>query len=323
VKSIGEAALNFVQSRLDGVDSALLPGSAEFQVQGVTLKLPRLPRSFAGIRLAHISDIHMGGWMNGERLRRVADLILAENPDLLLITGDFFVGRDAGVMNRLTMDGLTAELSRLANCFPTFAVLGNHDYWTDAEKVRQILSCAGIMDLTNTVFTFKRGEGRLHICGVDDVWQGDARIDDVIARLSDDGAAILLAHEPDFADVSAATGRFDLQLSGHTHGGQIVLPFVGPPVLPYLGRKYPSGLYKVREMYQYTNRGIGAGRMPLRINCPPEITLFVLDSTFHDLQLSTMAGHADSQPAPLVDGQVELWHNPSNRKAVKRTSRSV
>jgi predicted MPP superfamily phosphohydrolase len=279
VKSIGEAALNFVQSRLDGAEYGLLSRGAVFQVEGVTLKLSRLPCSFSGIRLAHISDIHMGGWMNGERLRRVAELIFAENPDLLLITGDFFIGRDAGVMTRQTMEGLTAELSRLAKSFPTFAVLGNHDYWTDAGKVRQILSSAGITELTNTAFTFKRGEDRLHICGVDDVWQGDARLDDVIARLSDDGVAILLAHEPDFADVSAATGRFDLQLSGHTHGGQIVLPFVGPPVLPYLGRKYPSGLYKVREMYQYTNRGVGAGRMPLRINCPPEITLFTLETT--------------------------------------------
>jgi predicted MPP superfamily phosphohydrolase len=87
-----------------------------------------------------------------------------------------------------------------------------------------------------------------------------------------------LAHEPDFADTSAATGRFDLQLSGHTHGGQVVLPFIGPPILPHLGRKYPSGLYKVQEMFQYTNRGVGMARLPLRINCPPEITVFILES---------------------------------------------
>jgi predicted MPP superfamily phosphohydrolase len=113
---------------------------------------------------------------------------------------------------------------------------------------------------------------------VDDIWEGAPRLDEVTAQLSDNGAAILLAHEPDFADTSAATGRFDLQLSGHTHGGQVVLPFMGAPILPYLGRKYGSGLYKVGEMLQYTNRGVGMARLPIRINCPPEITLFVLES---------------------------------------------
>jgi predicted MPP superfamily phosphohydrolase len=100
----------------------------------------------------------------------------------------------------------------------------------------------------------------------------------VIDQLSENGAAILLVHEPDFADVSAATGKFDLQVSGHTHGGQIVLPFYGPPILPLSGRKYPSGLYRVGNMFQYTNRGVGVDRMPIRWNCPAEITLFTLES---------------------------------------------
>jgi predicted MPP superfamily phosphohydrolase len=169
-------------------------------------------------------------------------------------------------------------LSPLSASIPTFAVLGNHDYWTDAETVHHILSSTGIKDLTNDVFTLKREDESLHLCGVDDIWEGSPRLDDVVSRLGDDSAAILLAHEPDFADTSAATGRFDLQLSGHTHGGQVVFPFIGAPVLPYLGRKYGSGLYKVGGMFQYTNRGVGMARLPLRINCPPEITVFVLES---------------------------------------------
>jgi len=105
---------------------------------------------------------------------------------------------------------------------------------------------------------------------------GDVRLDEVIAHLEENSAAILLVHEPDFADESAATGKFDLQISGHTHGGQIVIPFLGPPVLPPSGRKYPSGLYKVGDMLQYTNRGVGTDTVSVRINCPPEITIFVL-----------------------------------------------
>jgi predicted MPP superfamily phosphohydrolase len=91
--------------------------------------------------------------------------------------------------------------------------------------------------------------------------------------------AILLAHEPDFADTSAATGKFDLQVSGHTHGGQVVVPFLGPPVLPYLGQKYHTGLYKIGNMFQYTNRGVGMNRLAVRFNCRPEITMFELEST--------------------------------------------
>jgi predicted MPP superfamily phosphohydrolase len=222
--------------------------------------------------------IHMGGWMNLERLQRVAELITTEKPDLLLITGDFVIGRSAIDISDQTAQDLIVVLSGLSKSFPTFAVLGNHDYWTDVETVRRILSASGIINLTNTVFTLKREDESLHLCGVDDIWEGDVRLDDVMARLTDDSAAILLAHEPDYADTSAATGRFDLQLSGHTHGGQIVLPFIGPPILPSLGRKYPLGLYKVGEMFQYTNRGVGMARLPVRINCPPEITLFVLES---------------------------------------------
>jgi predicted MPP superfamily phosphohydrolase len=127
------------------------------------------------------------------------------------------------------------------------------------------------------VFTLGRGDDSLHLCGVDDVWEGEVRLEEVVAQLKDNNAAILLAHEPDYADVSAATGKFDLQVSGHTHGGQVAIPLLGPPILPYLGWKYHTGLYQVQDMFQYTNRGVGMNRLAVRINCRPEITIFVLN----------------------------------------------
>src|SRR5215216_1424364 len=278
LKVTGIAVLDFFLLTIGGTAYGILLEPNQFKVEIVRLKLPRLSRKFSGLRLAQISDIHIGGWMNAERFQRVVDLVIAEKPDLLLITGDFVIGHKASAISQQMVQDLTVGLSRLADSFPTFSVLGNHDYWTDAERVRHILATSGITDLTNTIFTLKREDENLHLCGVDDVWAGDARLQDVLAQLTDDSAAILLAHEPDFADTSAATGRFDLQLSGHTHGGQVVLPLIGPPFLPYMGRKYPLGLYKVGEMFQYTNRGVGMARVPLRINCPPEITLFVLES---------------------------------------------
>lgn len=277
LKLAGAAALDLFLLQSNRVRHGFLVESNQFQVETIQLKLPRLSRRFSGIRLAQISDIHIGGWMNVERFQNVADLIVAEKPEVLLITGDFVIGRDIGRISEEELNGLMAELSRLSALFPAFAVLGNHDYWTDVDTVRNLMKVSGITDLTNTVCTLQREGANLHICGVDDIWEGDARLDEVVARLEDDSAAILLAHEPDFADTSAATGKFDLQLSGHTHGGQVILPLIGPPILPYLGRKYPMGLYKIQEMFQYTNRDVGMARLPLRINCPPEITIFVLE----------------------------------------------
>jgi predicted MPP superfamily phosphohydrolase len=110
------------------------------------------------------------------------------------------------------------------------------------------------------------------------VYVGQNRIEKVLEKLPEQGCAILMVHEPDFADESAATGRFDLQISGHSHGGQVNLPLLGAPVLPRFGRKYPQGLYQVGSMYQYTNRGVGMTPPYIRINCRPEITVFTLES---------------------------------------------
>jgi len=249
-----------------------------FAVETVHLRLKRLHQIFSGFRIAQISDIHMGGWMNSDRLQLVADLIVAQRPDILAITGDFLKGRSFTETAKQGLSDLTKILSPLAASIPTFAVLGNHDYWTNPEAIRGMLRDCGITDLTNTAFAVTRNEERLYLGGVDDIRHGHVCLDDVITQLEENSAAILLVHEPDFADTSAATGKFDLQISGHTHGGQIVLPFYGPPVLPPSGRKYPSGLYKVGNMYQYTNRGVGTDTVSTRINCPPEVTLFVLES---------------------------------------------
>ncbi|HSJ87930.1 MAG TPA: metallophosphoesterase [Anaerolineales bacterium] len=264
--SLGAAAYGFL----------IEPGL--FQVERVRLKLKRLPRSFSGIRIAQISDIHMGGWMNQERLQEVMDLITEEKPDVLLITGDFLIGHQFDETSPQLLQDLITVLSPLSQAIPTFAVLGNHDYWTNAEAVRNMFSTCGIRDLTNTVFTLTRANVHLHICGVDDIWEGVPNLELIASQLTYNSVSILLAHEPDFADKSARTGSFDLQVSGHSHGGQVVLPFLGPPIRPYLGRKYPSGLYKIGEMYQYTNRGVGMAGLPVRWNCRPEITIFELVS---------------------------------------------
>lgn len=241
------------------------------EVTSVPLVLPRLASEFCGYRIAQVSDIHLGDWMNADRLAHIVRLVNAQSPDLIAITGDF--------VSRHTEDrarALECELSHLAAPDGIVAVLGNHDHRANVCRLRQALAGGGVRELANAVYTIARGAANLHIAGIDDVWDGRDRLDLVLNALSGNDAAILLAHEPDFADVSAATGRFDLQLSGHTHGGQIVAPLLGPLQLPFLGYKYPSGFYQVGEMIQYTNRGVGMVPPFVRFNCRPEITVFRL-----------------------------------------------
>jgi uncharacterized protein len=245
-------------------------------VEHVEVTLPHLPKSFSGLRILQISDIHIGGWMNRERLSDVIELARKQKPDLVLMTGDYVFGHSwTAHLDNAALDFIE-EMSKLTADYLVIGVLGNHDHWTDAEKSRAMLSKCGVVELNNAVYHLKRGEDRLYIAGVDDVREHKARLNEVCKFLPESAGAILLAHEPDFADISSQKKRFDLQLSGHSHGGQVVIPFYGPIVLPFLGRKYHSGLYKVGEMWQYTNRGVGMTEPAVRFNCRPEITVLTL-----------------------------------------------
>jgi predicted MPP superfamily phosphohydrolase len=120
------------------------------------------------------------------------------------------------------------------------------------------------------------GNASLYLAGLDDIWSGYPDLRHSLAGASPDVTTILLAHEPDFADTASWDGRINLQLSGHSHGGQVRLPGLGAPILPFMGRKYDQGLYQVNGMWLYTTRGVGVGRIPFRINCPPEVTEITL-----------------------------------------------
>ena len=247
------------------------------EITQVKLKLPRLAKAFEGFRLVQVSDIHMGGWMNAEHFSYVMKLALAQEADLLALTGDFVNYHGKRQVDVVVMEELS-EVFNMLGGLPRVGILGNHDHLTDPDAIRQMMEKNQILDLTNGVHTIVRGGEYLHIAGVDDMGNGYPDLNKVLATLPKDGSAILLSHEPDFADMSARTGRFDLQISGHSHGGQVVLPFVGPPYLPWGGRKYYDGLYQVGTMLQYTNRGVGMTGPSIRFNCRPEITVFTLQA---------------------------------------------
>jgi hypothetical protein len=130
----------------------------------------------------------------------------------------------------------------------------------------------------NQHLPLERNGSRIWLCGIADAGTSLPDLNLTIPK-APDGPVILMAHEPDFADVVVQHPRFpliDLMLSGHSHGGQIRLPFTGPLVLPPMGRKYPEGHYRFKQMQLYVNRGIGTVGLPFRLNCPPEITVVTL-----------------------------------------------
>lgn len=241
-----------------------------FQFSYLQLALPRLHPAFDGYRIVQISDLHADDGLPPDYLRQIPALLATEQPDLIVITGDFVTHIIPPAQQRLA-----AMLGELHAPDGVLAVMGNHDHWSNVQAVREVVAAAGVQELANQVTTIQRSGASLHIAGVDDVWERHADLGPVLADLPPEGAAILLAHEPDFADVSSLTERFDLQLSGHSHGGQINLPFIGRPMLPPFGMRYPAGLYRVGAMWQYTNRGL-ASLMGIRFNCPPEITVLTL-----------------------------------------------
>ncbi len=249
------------------------------EIVHLELRLPRLNPAFDGYRLAQISDIHMGTGMTSAQLTRIVEMVNAEQPDATALTGDYVTHGDIQPL----LQPLAEALSKLKAKDGVFSILGNHDHWTDPIAIRGMLTDSGMIDLTNSVHTLKRGEAVLHLAGVDDYWEQKDDIDAVMAQLAGDDCAVLLAHEPDFADVSAATGRFDLQISGHSHGGQVRIPIINRPIiLPSFSEKYPVGQYQVGNMIQYTNRGVGTIAPAVRFNCRPEITVFTLRPTATD-----------------------------------------
>ncbi len=246
----------------------------DFELVQLKVNIPDLDPVFDDYRIIHISDIHLGQWISAKRIKGVVNLVNKQKPDIVAITGDSV----SYVVNEPVLDMLR-YLKNIKPVDATLAVLGNHDHWIGAEEIRQVMDESGIIELENDVYTIERGGAMLHIAGVDSITLEKHDLDAVLSKLPESGPAILLAHEPDFADVSAATGRFSLQLSGHSHGGQMIIPGLGTPFRGSQFRKYPLGEYQVGDMVQYTNRGLGTNVFWIRINCPPEITIMTLQSS--------------------------------------------
>ena len=244
----------------------------------VNVEIKDLDPVFHDYKIVNLSDLHLGQWLTVEYLEGVIDIVNRQEPDMVALTGDYV---------SYILDDVAEDLERCLSMIEvkdsSFAVLGNHDHWNGAEEIRQILKNAGIIDVSNDVHSISRyaenGKAELHIAGVDSMKVNKEDIEAVMMKIPEDGPAIMLAHEPDFADIAATTGRFALQISGHSHGGQFIIPGLNTTILrSECSRKYPVGEYQVGDMVQYTSKGLGTNVFWLRINCAPEITIFNLKS---------------------------------------------
>jgi uncharacterized protein len=235
----------------------------------VDLTLPHLSKEFEGYKIVQLTDIHADRWMTEEKIGQIVEEVNRQEPDLVVLTGDYVTkAAETYGPNLRAFRNLKAKDGSLA-------VLGNHDHWSDPKILVDILEEVGVTVLHNEVKSIGRPSSQLNIAGVGDVWSKDDDLTKVLRALPDQGASIMLAHEPDYADETSPTKRFDLQLSGHSHGGQVHIPFM-KRVLPPLGKLYPAGQYQVGDMIQYTSRGIGVAGLRVRLNCRPEVTILRL-----------------------------------------------
>lgn len=243
------------------------------QIEHVEVRLAKLPSNFDSFRIVHFSDLHMGFHTKPEQLKELTELIRLAKPDIICFTGDLLDHSTAYIQEAV------AFLSKLRAPYGQYAVLGNHDAFGNRRAVTKGLAQAGFEVLDNKHVALQKEAAQLCIAGVDDPWVGKPNIDEALRGIPDDACTVLLVHEPDFAD-EYSQYPVDLQLSGHTHGGQVRIPLIGALYTPPYGSNYTNGLYQVHgsKMQVYTTRGVGMTRLPIRFHCRPELTVITLKS---------------------------------------------
>jgi uncharacterized protein len=244
-----------------------------------TIRLRRLPEAFHGLRIVQVSDIHYDQFSEPYFVRETVRRINALHPDIVLLTGDFVT--DGLVARRVSarLSYPCAEILSSIQCPHRFASLGNHDTLVGWPVVVDALKVHGIPTLVDSYLPFERDGSRLWFAGLRSSLEDSPNLDQAVPHVAGPNEpVILMAHEPDYATRVVKHGGVDLMLSGHTHGGQIRLPFIGTPqrMLARGGRHYVHGYFNVGPMQLYVNRGIGTVKVPIRFLCPPELTLITL-----------------------------------------------
>ncbi len=254
-------------------------------VRRVSLSVPAWHAEHRGLKIALLTDLHVGApHMSLGRLRNVVGRVNEEAPDLVIITGDFVIGgpQDEGGERGGVAGGtfvepepLAEELKHLRAPLGVYAVLGNHDWWFDGERVARALGGAGLKVLENEAVRIERDGRGFWLGGVADLWTRRPDVEGTLRQVNTDDPVILFTHNPDiFPNVPA---RVALTVAGHTHGGQVNLPFLGRPVVPSkFGQRYAFGHVVEGGRHLFVSGGVGTSIIPVRFRVPPEIVILKL-----------------------------------------------
>jgi predicted MPP superfamily phosphohydrolase len=258
-----------------------------YRVEPTWLELNRLavpvaglPKPFAGVRIAHLTDLHGGHHLPSDYLDEAVDLALAEAPDVIVLTGDFI---HKGYRH---VDRVAATLRRLEAPLGVFAVLGNHDFSVRNalgirrhrklhQAIADALSANGLRVLRNECVRLKRGDASILLAGLDDLWSRECDPHRALGGLCPETPRVVLAHNPQTIHL-LESHRCDLMLSGHTHGGQVNWPGLGRFTLGRRSKRFAAGLYRHERSHVYVNKGIGWGSFRFRFNVRPEVALLTL-----------------------------------------------
>ncbi len=260
--------------------AVLLPGSLGYsfvephwlRVDRCRVKIPGLPPAFTNLRIVQLTDLHHGPWIDLDHINTAIGMALDLAPDLILVTGDN-VHRSPKYI-----EPVYQALSVLEAPLGVFGVLGNHDQWEDEDlvKTRRLMRRAGIVELTNARAWLQRQGQYLCLAGVGDLWTDQQHLDRALSGVPQGATVILMSHNPDYNE-QMNDPRVKLMVAGHTHGGQVVLPLLGPLVLPSkYGHKYAGGLVRDGSKQVYVSRGVGMAVLPVRFGCRPEVSLLTL-----------------------------------------------
>jgi predicted MPP superfamily phosphohydrolase len=244
-------------------------------VREVPLTIRNWPQANDGLRVAVLTDLHVGSPHHGIRkLRSIIQRVNDSHADIVIILGDLVI---QGVVGGkfVAPESIANELELLRPQRNVFAVLGNHDWWLDASRVRRSLERAGITVLEDSAAAVDVRGKRFWLAGISDFWEGQHNVSAALRTVAEGQPVIAFTHNPDlFPDVPP---RVALTIAGHTHGGQVNLPIIGPPIVPSsYGQRFAYGHVVERGRHLYVSSGTGTSIMPVRFRRPPEIVILTL-----------------------------------------------
>lgn len=247
-------------------------------IEEIKMTHPLIPKSFDGVKIVQFSDTHLGFQYTLEQLNSLVNKISMLEPDLICFTGDLM-----DEPNKFTdINKLVLILKKLHAPMGKFCIFGNHDHGGyGSDLYRNIMEAAEFTVLLNQAAPIKQKDGsRIYVLGIDDAMLGKPDLPQALKDVPNHHFNLLLSHAPDLAD-QALRYPVHWQISGHSHGGQVKIPFYGALITPPFGQKYPEGLYRVgneNELTLYVNRGIGTTRLPFRFLAKPELTVYTMKS---------------------------------------------